>query len=142
MVAVIDRFLSKVMPVPFSGCWLWMGADFSYGYGAFSFHNQNRPAHRVSWLLHKGEIPEGLFVLHKCDVAVCVNPEHLFLGTQQDNMTDKVEKRRQARGEGHGMSKLSDAQTAEILALKGSLKAKAVASRYGVTPERIWQLWG
>lgn len=129
--------------VPVScGCWIWCGGDFSYGYGAFSYNNQNRPAHRISWFLYRGEIPKGMMVCHRCDQPLCVNPEHLFLGTQRDNMADKVRKGRQARGESHGMSKLTDWEVMQIKGVKGFRTAKDIASEFGITPERVWQIWG
>ena len=84
---------------PKSECWLWHGArDPKNGYGNFGIeggHNgRTEKAHRAAWLLLVGPIPDGLFVLHKCDNPPCVNPAHLFLGTHQDNMDDKIEKGR------------------------------------------------
>lgn len=98
------------------GCWLWVGSRFSNGYGRVyrkvGFRNYEQVgAHRVSWEIHYGKIPDGLWVLHKCDNHQCVNPAHLFLGTQTDNMRDMVNKGRHysrvrpqamARGERHG----------------------------------------
>jgi hypothetical protein len=81
-------------------CWMWKGGK-CYGYGQFHVIGQHR-AHRVSWILHCGEIPNDLLVLHKCDNRACVNPKHLWLGTHQDNQTDKVEKGRQAKGDRSG----------------------------------------
>jgi len=75
------------------GCWLYMGALFDSGYGAFKTPLGNR-AHRVSWILHNGPIPASLLVLHHCDIRNCVNPEHLFLGTHADNHRDMDEKGR------------------------------------------------
>lgn len=85
------------MPEPNTGCWLWMGS-LCDGYGNFIFRGHNR-AHRASFEIHKGEIPKGMLVCHTCDQRSCVNPDHLFLGTIQDNMDDRNRKGRQAMGE-------------------------------------------
>lgn len=76
-------------------CWIWTGARYPAGYGAFGPKGTGAMgAHRYSWMLAHGEIPDGLSVLHKCDVRCCVNPAHLFLGTQKDNIADMVAKGR------------------------------------------------
>lgn len=77
-----------------SGCWLWMRALKGCGYGHKWHEGKYKSAHRIAWELNRGQIPEGLFVLHRCDVMRCVNPEHLFLGTHQDNMEDQRRKGR------------------------------------------------
>ena len=77
-----------------AGCWLWQGARSSKGYGSVRYSGRAIGAHRLSWLLHKGPIPDGLHVLHSCDTPACLNPEHLFLGSNQDNVTDKIAKGR------------------------------------------------
>ena len=77
-----------------TGCWIWMGYLNSGGYGSFYVDGQLRSAHRVSWELHYGPIPEGLNVCHHCDVPGCVNPDHLFVGTQKDNIRDALNKGR------------------------------------------------
>lgn len=88
------------------GCWLWTGGKDPKGYGrTLRFHL----AHRVSWELFVGPIPKGLCVLHECDNPPCVRPDHLFLGTNLDNVKDMVAKGRQARGEANGRAKLTDA---------------------------------
>lgn len=106
------RFLEKCIPEPNTGCWLWIGSMWSGGYGQIRINNRMRFAHRVSWEIHRGEIPDGdgfhgVCVLHKCDVRCCVNPDHLFLGTQQDNMDDMARKKRKVTRTGarNGMSK-------------------------------------
>jgi hypothetical protein len=78
-----------------SGCWEWLRAVRTDGYGTVKDRRDiTVGAHRVSWQEHKGEIPEGLHVLHKCDNKLCVNPDHLFLGTHKDNMKDMIGKGR------------------------------------------------
>lgn len=86
---VEDRFWSKVEKT--ETCWLFRGCrqtKIGLDYGGFAYKGQTRVAHRVAWELSNGEIPGKLFVLHKCDVPRCVRPDHLYLGTQKDNMRD------------------------------------------------------
>lgn len=89
-------------------CWLWIGGTVKGGYGRFRLDGRMALAHRAAWELFKGSIPEGMFVLHNCpagDNAACVNPSHLWLGTQQDNIADMVKKGRQSRGLSHRLLK-------------------------------------
>lgn len=91
-----DRFLTKVCKSDFSAaeCWVWTAACDRYGYGQFAVAGRRLGAHRVSYVLHFGEIPAGLWVLHRCDNPRCVNPGHLFLGTAKDNTRDAMQKGR------------------------------------------------
>lgn len=89
-VAPTERFFEKVHMVPEAGCWLWAGAWFQRGYGSFHVNSRPMSAHRFSWELHFGEITNGLHVLHKCDTPACVNPAHLYLGTDKDNVRDML----------------------------------------------------
>lgn len=95
-------------------CWRWKGKPSRSGYGQFMVNHRSLRAHRYSYELCIGSIPGGLDVLHRCDNKWCVNPDHLFVGTKQDNQRDKVEKGRQAKGETIGGHKLTDEQIQEI----------------------------
>jgi hypothetical protein len=118
-------------------CWYWVGARHKLGYGLLPMLGESK-AHRVSWRLYHGAIPEGMSVLHKCDVRCCVNPHHLFLGTQTDNMRDMVSKGRGVTkpkfGEASHMSKLTAAQVNQIREAYagGGTTMKKLASTYGV----------
>ncbi len=96
------RFWNKVRVT--DGCWLWTGALCPNGYGNFTLFAQSVrrerqvvTSHRMAWVLTHGEIPDGLLVLHRCDVRRCCNPDHLFLGTYRDNSRDGIQKRRMPR---------------------------------------------
>ena len=89
-----QRFWSRVIKA--DGCWQWTGPTFPFGHGSISAHGKTTRAHRVSWELHNGPIPVGMHVLHKCDNPPCVNPEHLYLGTNVENTRDRDARRRQA----------------------------------------------
>ena len=94
-----DRFWEKVNKNTESGCWEWTSALVRGGYGGFATHfpsegRKNNRAHRFAWTLVNGQIPDGLWVLHKCDNRICVNPDHLFLGDSKDNMLDCAAKGR------------------------------------------------
>jgi hypothetical protein len=96
-----DRFWGKVdRSGGADACWGWIGAKHGGGYGLIRCGKLCR-AHRVSWEMEYGPVPEGLHVLHRCDNPPCVNPAHLFLGTHQDNMDDRTAKDRNPRGDQH-----------------------------------------
>lgn len=92
---ILKRFWSKVaFTANPNKCWEWQAGKTKYGYGELMIKNKQVYAHRLSWELTYGEIPDGLFVCHKCDNPKCVNPNHLFLGTNLDNVRDMVSKGR------------------------------------------------
>ena len=91
-IPINQRFWLKVRKT--GTCWLWTGAHKPTGYGDAWYRNRRQNAHRVAWQLLRGRIPKGKFVLHQCDTPACVNPGHLFLGTQKVNMTDCIQKGR------------------------------------------------
>ena len=97
-----QRFWARVDRLGPDKCWEWMGFIGNHGYGAISRGGRGGArvlAHRVSWEIVHGQIPDDLCILHKCDNRSCVNPDHLFLGTKKDNMMDCVDKKRHAFGE-------------------------------------------
>ena len=124
----VERFWPQVEKT--EACWLFRGIS-NKGYGSFrDGRGQNVQAHRFSWEIYNGPIPEGLFVLHRCDIRNCVNPGHLFLGTQLDNMKDASEKGRLRRGSNHPNSKLIEAEVRAIRQSSASQRTLAVS--YGV----------
>src|ERR1700743_415846 len=92
--SIRDSFDEFYTPEPNSGCWLWLRAFEPGAYGKIQIKGKCVGAHRMSWQVHKGPIPEGKLVLHKCDVRLCVNPDHLFLGSYFDNTMDAITKGR------------------------------------------------
>lgn len=138
-----DRFWAKVYKDEVSGCWFWTRAHIQ-GYGALQINGKAEHAHRLSWLIHRGEIPTGMWVLHRCDCPPCVNPDHLFLGDHLANVADKVAKGRQrgARGERQTTSKLTTAQVLEIRSLYATSEYthRSLAAQYGVTHSTIGKI--
>lgn len=121
-------------------CWLWVSNRDRYGYGRFLGAVRGvstKFAHRFSYMLHKGDIPSGMLVCHKCDNPPCVNPEHLFLGTESDNMNDKISKgrHRAAFGENAGRAILTEEQVRAILV--DPRPHTAIAADYGVKGSTI-----
>lgn len=95
------RFFSRIK-IDSNGCWIWQGAKNIRGYGVVGYHGILYIAHRLSYKLKVGPIPEGLLVCHKCDVPPCINPDHLFIGTYKDNSIDMVKKGRAGKAKGAG----------------------------------------
>ncbi|HEU4344056.1 MAG TPA: HNH endonuclease signature motif containing protein [Candidatus Binatia bacterium] len=134
------RFWSNVARAAPDQCWLWTGAVGKHGYGKTSWNNENWRTHRVSWVLTNGIIPEGLYVCHKCDVKLCCNPHHLFLGTPKDNAYDMIEKGRKAQvnGEQIGSAALSEKDVLEILSAPRAYGiGRQLARKFGVSPATI-----
>jgi hypothetical protein len=141
MKSLEQRFFAKVDKGGESGCWEWT-AGKGKGYGRFQIGDKACEAHRVSYELHHGPIATGFFVCHSCDNRGCVNPDHLFLGTNAENTADKVAKGRQARGHSiwrrrtvRGGAKLSEA---DIIAIRASTETqRACAKRFGISNQQI-----
>lgn len=128
---MVDRFWSKVrFPENIDDCWEWTGGKDRDGYGRFFMikGKSSLRASRLSWEYYFGPIPAGLQVLHKCDNPACVNPNHLFLGTQADNVHDMINKNRQInlRGSQHGNSVLTEENIDEILVKASSGEYKSI----------------
>jgi len=117
------RLLNRITIV-FNGCWVWQGSCVTGGYGNLTFKCESLYAHRASWEVHNGPIPVGMSVLHKCDNRRCINPEHLFLGTQDDNIKDMYKKGRQAYDY---KCKLTEQ---EVLEIKYKLRHKKFSQEY------------
>ncbi|QHP90599.1 HNH endonuclease signature motif containing protein [Burkholderia glumae] len=143
-----DRFMGKVQPVPICGCWIWDGyVDSKMGYGMFWMDGAMRLAHRAAYELFFGAAPGDLHVLHRCDIPSCVNPDHLWLGTNDDNVRDKVQKGRAARVRGveHHAAKLNDDVVRFIRASSQSSRSLARSlnvCRSTIQYVRKGRLWG
>lgn len=136
------RFWSKVKKT--SKCWIWTGSLSPAGYGMFgATSNKLMVASRFSWQLHNGPIPPGLFVCHHCDNPPCVNPEHLFVGTNKENQTDAIRKGRFRLG----YRKLTEKQIREIRtkyvghSVLPTPECRFLAKKYGVTNNAIRDAW-
>lgn len=143
----IDKFWSKVIKRE-SGCWEWGGnilkpyKNGNLPYGTFSVFIDGKQisymSHRLSWMITKGDIPEGMMVCHKCDNSICCNPDHLFIGTNDDNMKDMVNKNRQAFGEKAGRSKLVEEDVIKIrMRYKNGETSTLLGKEYGVSCSTI-----
>lgn len=119
-------------------CWTWTGATADKGHGRISGKKGKRhsmfPTHRISWEYHFGPIPDGLHCLHKCDSPRCVQPDHLFLGTNLDNIADMVAKRRHRFGATKPLAKLDDEKVRQIFRFRshGHLQ-RQIAIHFGIT---------
>lgn len=147
--AVAERFWLKVNrdgPIPphrphLGSCWIWTASLKQSGYGQFQITRRGNieSAHRVSWTIHYGPIPDGLSVLHRCDNPPCVRPDHLFLGTQADNGLDMAEKKRSTFGQRNAQSKLTDEQ---VIAIRrkyaaGGCSHRGLAAEFGMAHQTI-----
>lgn len=146
-----ERFWRHVRRTEY--CWEWMGLKNRNGYGrtwTSGKASKEIPAHRVSWIVHFGDLSDDLFVCHHCDNPGCVNPEHLFLGTPADNMADKVKKGRQARigpkhpakGEQNAMAKLNNEDVRYALNLRNSgMSQEKIGRTIGVSQTTIHRIF-
>lgn len=138
--SLADRFWFRA--IKGDGCWAWRGSHDWRGYGCLGRGRgqSSLKAHRVSWTIHNGPIPEGMFICHRCDNPGCCRPDHLFLGTHKENMADMVRKGRSAPKHGTlcGLSKLTDDDVLAILDELADGRTKTdVAKKFGVTDVNI-----
>jgi hypothetical protein len=131
IVAVTTRFEEQHIPEPNSGCWLYTGYTTQKGYGTFWLAGYPHRAHRAAWLLFRGPLAKDAQVLHRCDNPTCVNPEHLFLGTNADNMRDRNLKHRTR-------SPLTPEQIRAIRVDKRNYRI--VAAEYGVSRSCVHEI--
>lgn len=151
----IQRFWAKVkIASDMDTCWEWQGNTYPEGYGQFYCQRRKFRAHRVSWELANSESAGELFVLHSCDNPLCVNPKHLFLGTQKDNMQDMLSKNRQGwkssnrkpskprkYGQDRTGAKLSNAAVSEIRSdAQSGLSQRKIARKHGVSQPLICKI--
>lgn len=120
-----------------SGCWEWCGSLHKTGYGELWDHGLQLLAHRAAFAVWKGPVPSGIHVLHECDNRPCINPDHLFLGTNADNVRDKMVKGRQARGSSQGNATLTEDEVRKMRDLLPDRTNKSLALEYGVDPSVI-----
>lgn len=120
----------RAIPEPNSGCLLWLITVDKDGYGQSTIKRRVGKAHRRAWIAKHGPIPPGKHVLHRCDVRSCINPAHLFLGTQKTNMADMTTKGRRAAGRSHGNAKLDENAIRAIRAAVGS--CRSIGATFGI----------
>lgn len=143
--SVEQRFWEKVDKRSNDECWNWLASTNTDGYGHLNINNKTRPAHRLIWEWYYGKIIKPMQVLHKCDNRKCVNPNHLFLGTQQDNIQDMINKNRQKcfdydqRGENHSHNKLTNVDIINIRKQykNGNITQRELAKKYNVGQSQI-----
>jgi hypothetical protein len=146
--SAIERFEKLYIPEPNSGCWLWLGATSYHNplttvllYGRFFIGDGSKPrierAHRASWRLYRGPIPDKQLVCHSCDNTLCVNPDHLWLGSHKSNTQDMIAKGRR-KGNKSGRPKLTADQ---VISIRADSRQQAIIAReYGVWRDVIWRI--
>ena len=135
---VLERFSKGIRVTP--GCWLWLKSKDTKGYGLLRVNGKQEKTHRVSYRLFVGPIPDGLHICHRCDTPACVNPDHLFTGTNKENMEDRERKGRGVRqfGEAHHNAKITMDIARAIRT--DSRKQREIGAAYGISQHTVWQV--
>lgn len=134
----LDRFVTKFEIDPITGCWNWVAGLSDDGYGQFTYDGKTITAHRWAWQHFVSDIPKGMHLCHVCDNRRCVNFDHLFIGTNLDNMRDKAAKGRSTKGENSHLSKLKEQDVLAIRALhKEGYILHALAKIYNIQHSTI-----
>lgn len=139
--SIRDRFMAKTERR--GKCLIWTGRlNKPDGYGQFDIDGSAQQAHRVAWMLFKGPIPDGIKVLHTCDTPLCVEVDHLFLGTLSDNTQDMLAKGRNKPtiGQTNGRAKLTVEQVDQIRAMKGQSAYRKIADMFKISPSQVGRI--
>lgn len=132
-----EQFMEKVYPEPNTGCWIWAGRTDNKGYGRLSHRDTFQVAHRFSYFIHKGDFDTSKHLLHTCDNAFCVNPDHLYLGDQRQNNIDRDKRGRQKtkRGSSHKLAKLNEEASVKIREIHNpkTFPTRKLAKMFGVS---------
>lgn len=140
---LIERFHEKWQLNPATNCWEWTAAKMGKGYGAISRRGERQKlyAHRLSYLMFHGEIPDGMYVCHTCDNPRCVRPSHLFLGDCGDNLQDMKAKERHLYGERNVKNKLTTEQVRQIHRLhQQGMSTHKIGKTYGISQGQAWRI--
>lgn len=133
----VDRLMDGCEKID-GGCWVWNKSVASSGYGQIRWNYTNYRANRASYIVFKGEIPDGMVVRHTCDNKLCINPDHLILGSCKQNSEDMVARNRQAKGMKNGRSKLSEN---DVRAIKSSaLSCSKTAKKFGISKSQAHKI--
>jgi hypothetical protein len=138
-ITLQSKIENNSIPITECGCWFWLGCLNGDGYGGIKIAGRSLLAHRASWETFNGPIPDGLCVLHRCDIPCCVNPDHLFIGTQLENIEDRTRKGRGRKigyaGEAHPLAIMT---AEDVKTIRASQEQQDVlAGRYGVSQAHI-----
>jgi len=137
-----EKLRARTAPADDKGCMLWKGMRNAKGYGLVSHEQRKQKAHRLVWEGMHGEVPEGMFVLHRCDTPSCVNLLHLWLGTAAENSADMAAKGRSKRGPEHHNSRFTAEQIIEIREMRRrGLRWQEVSERFGIRKQYVYKIW-
>ena len=138
-----NKLERKSERIPFTDCGIWTGAWQSMGYGQVRYNGKTILAHRAAYMVYRSDIPVGLCVLHKCDTPPCINPDHLFLGTQKDNIRDMISKGRgRLRHESGWYSRFcaDDIRRFRAMYASGEYTINSLARKLGITSGGMWKI--